>query len=67
MSSKTYSTDDHYERVNSCPRTLKGDAEGFRSAVRESINKERRKNRQVVARDLQRLPATYSGLLGRAR
>jgi len=41
---------------------FEGDAEGFRSAAREYINEERRKNHQVVARDLERLLATYNGL-----
>ncbi len=41
---------------------FEGDAEGFRAAAREYINEERRKNHQVVARDLERLLASYNGL-----
>jgi SpoVK/Ycf46/Vps4 family AAA+-type ATPase len=41
---------------------FEGDAEGFRAAAREYINEERRKNHAVVARDLERLLATYNGL-----
>lgn len=41
---------------------FEGDAEGFRTAAREYISEERRKNHQVVARDLERLIASYNGL-----
>src|ERR1700691_4366051 len=41
---------------------FEGDGEVFRSAAREYINEERRKNHHVVARDLDRLLASYSGL-----
>ena len=41
---------------------FEGDAEGFRVAAREYIQEERRKNHHVVARDLERLLASYNGL-----
>jgi SpoVK/Ycf46/Vps4 family AAA+-type ATPase len=41
---------------------FEGDAEEFRAAAREYISEERRKNHQVVARDLERLLASYNGL-----
>jgi SpoVK/Ycf46/Vps4 family AAA+-type ATPase len=41
---------------------FEGDSEGFRAAAREHIGEERRKNHQVVARDLERLLASYNGL-----
>jgi SpoVK/Ycf46/Vps4 family AAA+-type ATPase len=41
---------------------FEGDGEVFRSAAREYINEERRKNHHVVARDLERLLASYNGL-----
>lgn len=41
---------------------FEGDAEAFRGAARDYINEERRKNHHVVARDLERLLATYNGL-----
>ena len=39
---------------------FEGDGEVFRSAAREYINEERRKNHHVVARDLERLLASDS-------
>jgi hypothetical protein len=41
---------------------FEGDAEGFRAAAREYINEEHRKNHALVARDLERLLASYNGL-----
>jgi len=41
---------------------FEGDGEGFRAAAREYINEERRKNHQLIARDLERLLASYNGL-----
>ena len=41
---------------------FEGDGEGFRLAAREYIEEERRKNHHVVARDLERLLASYNGL-----
>ena len=41
---------------------FEGDAEGFRAAAREYIDEERRKNHPLVARDLERLLASYNGL-----
>jgi ATP-dependent 26S proteasome regulatory subunit len=52
------------ESIRKLLRThFEGDAEGFRAAAREYINEERRKNHQLVARNLERLVASYSGLL----
>lgn len=41
---------------------FEGDAEGFRTAAREYIDEERRKNHPVVARDLEKILAMYNGL-----
>ena len=41
---------------------FEGDAEGFRAAAREYIDEERRKNHPLVARDLERVLASYNGL-----
>jgi hypothetical protein len=41
---------------------FEGEGEAFRSAAREYIQEERRKNHHVVARDLERLLASYNGL-----
>lgn len=41
---------------------FEGDAEAFRTAAREYITEERRKNHHLVARDLDRILSSYNGL-----